>query len=72
MKVNKGWIASQTGCMGRECIGIASTEKAAVSECLRQLALQKDEEKAFGRQYEEDQRETARSIGELIEEQYRD
>lgn len=62
MKIVNGWIAEQTGLMGRPCIGIASSKEAAMTECQRQLELQREEAKAFALEYEQDQRATALSL----------
>lgn len=50
MKIIHGYIAIQTGAMGRECLGIASTREAAMAECHRQLLRQQEEEYAFSEQ----------------------
>jgi hypothetical protein len=62
IRVREGFIAYATGAMGRTVVALGNTHAEAMEAAQLQLDAQLEEEKAFAREYEQDQRNTAHSI----------
>jgi len=71
IRVREGFIAYATGAMGRTVVALGNTHAEAMEAAQLQLDAQLEEEKAFARQYEQDQRNTAQSLGQDPEGKYK-